>query len=191
MKENEAIGEIRSLVSKREYAQAIKIAKDFESEARDVWMAYINESIKTERDDGLDLLLGKTMERVSQSFLRAAGNDGILFECEGWQFFLVHEQNCCEQVEVEDIIGDLDDLVGSPILMAESVSNQYDQDYDNSMTYTFYKFATSKGYVTIRFYGTSNGHYSEEVDFLIKGPGEDAFGNWYYSDAKEKFAKTK
>ena len=72
-----------------------------------------------------------------------------------------------EEVFIDAIVGDIDDLLESPILFAEESTNSGDMDgkiYD-SFTWTFYKFATVKGYVTVRWYGTSNGYYGEGVSF--------------------------
>ncbi len=113
-------------------------------------------------------LLGQTLTSVENR-----GDEAIVFATtEGKIYRLFHRQDCCESVNVEDICGDLADLVGSPILEAEEMtSNENPPDAkqkaypDESFTWTFYKFATIKGSVTIRWYGSSNGYYSESVDF--------------------------
>ena len=116
---------------------------------------------------GISELLNKTLVSVSVS----AGQDEILFICEdGAEYKMHHYQGCCESVTIEDICGNMEDLVGSPILMAEEVESGENpegitKEYQDSFTWTFYKLATVKGDVTIRWYGESNGYYSESVDF--------------------------
>lgn len=112
-------------------------------------------------------ILGKTIIHIKSE------QDYIQFTCnDGDRFSMYHEQSCCENVYVEDIIGDLDDLLHSPILMAEEIVHSGENpegvpsiEYQDSFTWTFYKLATIKGYVTIRWYGESNGYYSESVTF--------------------------
>jgi hypothetical protein len=114
-------------------------------------------------------LIGKTLTEVKVN----DNKDEILFTADdGKQWRMYHCQYCCECVTVEDVIGDLNDLIGSPIVMAEEAIHEDAnpegvplKTYQDSFTWTFYKFATIKGYVTIRWYGDSNGYYSESVDF--------------------------
>lgn len=108
--------------------------------------------------------------RVFTSVVGGIGDDQLTFTCAEGDFVLYHSQDCCESVRIEDITGDLQDLIGSPILMAEeSISSEtpegHKHEYEpESQTWTFYKLATIKGYVDIRWLGTSNGYYSESVD---------------------------
>jgi hypothetical protein len=94
-----------------------------------------------------------------------------LFLTDGRVARLYHDQDCCEHVEIEDIAGDLSDLVGVPILTAEeSTSDEHDGRKSNadgcdSCTWTFYRIGTIKGSVVIRWLGSSNGYYSEAVYF--------------------------
>ena len=133
-------------------------------------------------------LVGKTLTEVN------VGDDEILFKTADESFRMFHNQDCCESVGVDDVCGDVEDLIGTPILQAdeasddenidpfvidedreknefwEALSSDLDDDDnsygDYSQTWTFYKLATIKGSVTIRWYGSSNGYYSESVDFM-------------------------
>ena len=110
-------------------------------------------------------LIGKVLKSVT------ASEDELIFTLEdGKQYWLYHSQDCCESVTIESIVGDLTDLIGEPILVAEKVNGEtpagYKFEYEpESYTWTFYKFATRKGYVDVRWFGESNGYYSESVDF--------------------------
>lgn len=117
---------------------------------------------------GLELMKGKTFIEVTGS----VGSGEMLFvTTEGERFLFSHYQDCCESVDINDIVGDLQDLVGEPLLIAEEVSGatEPDEEHYESYSYTFYKFATRKGYVDVRWLGESNGYYSESVDLFVEG----------------------
>ena len=136
--------------------------------ARQINMQYIPYNHR--QDVSIGVLIGLTLSEVTGT----VGGDEIIFisTC-GRKFIMFHEQDCCESVDIADIVGDLQDLVGEPILAAEEVTGETAQpsdwkpDFDlDSYTWTFYKLATRKGYVDIRWLGESNGYYSESVDMI-------------------------
>ena len=110
----------------------------------------------------IDFLLEKTLTEIKVN----KDKDEILFYTKDGEIYkMYHDQDCCEYVYIEDIAGDLNNLIGEKLVMAEIATNSGETDDYETYTWTFYKFATIKGYVTIRWYGTSNGYYSEKVSF--------------------------
>jgi hypothetical protein len=83
---------------------------------------------------------------------------------DGRVFTMLHHQDCCESVYLEDICGDLDDLINAQVVDARE-ETQNDENAGGFGTWTFYILGTTKGTVTLRWYGSSNGYYSESVDF--------------------------
>jgi hypothetical protein len=112
-------------------------------------------------------LKGKVVTKVEG----AEGNSQLNFYTnDGYKYSMYHEQDCCESVYVESVVGDLEDLVGEEILVAEESSGDTPADSKakpyESYTWTFYKLASRKGYVDIRWLGESNGYYSESVSVV-------------------------
>lgn len=130
------------------------------------------------KNNGLQVnrLVGLTFTSVKN-----VDNEEIIFTQDNGDIYtFYHLQDCCENVMVEDICGDLNDLIGLPLIEAEEVSRDVSEDYDKlnaceSGTWTFYKFRTTKGCVTIRWLGKSNGCYSEKVNFSLDTNNEIIF----------------
>ena len=136
-------------------------------------------------------LKGRTLSKIEN-----IDNAELIFTCDnGEQYRLYHYPDCCESVLIDDICGHFEDLINSPILLAEEVIHHNEEPtsrlfnpelsdkeyeiqealgalpelpargFEDSFTWTFYKLATNAGAITIRWYGQSNGYYSETVDF--------------------------
>lgn len=114
-------------------------------------------------------MIGHTFTKIGGG---TKGDGQMLFSNDsGETVRFYHEQDCCDSVSIEDVCGDIADLLGSPILRAEEVSSDDAEAPENadSYTWTFYKFDTIKGSVTVRWLGESNGYYGESVQVAFSG----------------------
>lgn len=120
--------------------------------------------------DNFEDLLGKTIIDIEKdkenSFLRFKTSDNKIYEMSRLDEY--------GSVEIEDIVGDLNDLINTPILLAEVVYSQDNPQHSktykdinecNEILWTYYKLATIKGYVDIRWFG-DNYYYSNICNFF-------------------------
>ena len=114
-------------------------------------------------------LIGKTIVSIDG---KEKDSDSIIFKISnGETFHMFHDQGGCELVFIDDVCGDVDDLINSPIKhVAEKITFNNNEgildDYgDGSFTRTCCRIATSKGHVDIKWYGRSDGYYPEHVYF--------------------------
>ena len=107
-------------------------------------------------------LVGKTLASITS-------DDIVNIKTEDGKTYIIdHLQDCCESVQLEMVEGDLENLIGSPIVAAEEVVGAEGDaldDWAESYTWTTYKLTTDKGSDTFRWYGVSNGYYSEVPSF--------------------------
>lgn len=114
-----------------------------------------------------DRLIGKVITNIKGLKL---GSYEVIFEFEDRsRLVLFHDQECCERVRLVDIVGDPEDLLGEPLIMLDEATNFNEQEAlkcglsEDGHLWTFYKLATIKGYVTLRWLGESNGYYAMDV----------------------------
>ena len=110
--------------------------------------------------------------KIIKNIIGKEGSDSLIFMTEdNKKYMMYHEQDCCESVYLEDVVGDLHDLIGEKIIYVDEYSNEDSideglEEYSDSFTWTFYTIKTKNTTITLRWFGTSNGYYSESVDFV-------------------------
>lgn len=112
-------------------------------------------------------MVGKTPTRITinrdKDELRFYFSDGTR-----GRFF--HDQDCWESVIITDVTGDVADLLGTPLLVAEErIETGMADEGGDTWTATFYTFRSIKGTVDVLWRGESNGYYSEAVYFDLEG----------------------
>jgi len=105
-------------------------------------------------------LKGKTLS----SIVGKIGDSEVIFTENNGRMYKLYNKEGHENdvsITIDDVIGNFDDIIKAPILFAEESSNST----TSCQTWTFYKLSTIKGNVTIKWFGESNGYYSETTDF--------------------------
>jgi hypothetical protein len=118
----------------------------------------------------IEELKGFTLTKVEKFEDGQDGEELHFVRDDGKKVIMYHCQDCCESVTLEDVDGELSDLIGSPIIEAEEAWRDAsdNSEYGDSETWTYYKLGTAKGSVSLRWVGSSNGYYSESVDIRVE-----------------------
>jgi hypothetical protein len=122
-------------------------------------------------------LIGKTVTKVyggevGDEYLILQLDDG---RCAVWWHY---QTDYTEYVRIEEVAGGLRDLHGKIVHYKETENDSEFTEHASS-TWTFYDFTTTKGTVTFRWLGESNGYYSEAVDTWLGDPqGPLPYRHW-------------
>lgn len=111
--------------------------------------------------EDLERIIGATIQEVTGC---EHESECVTFVTDRGTLRLLHRQNCCENVRLEDANGDIADLIGGVVSVAEERSNQEGERGEYRTKYTFYTIRTTKGDLDLRWIGRDNGYYGVSVD---------------------------
>lgn len=98
------------------------------------------------------------------------GNDEVVITTNIGKYRLYHLQDCCEEVLINKVIGNVSDLVGEVIFAEEDAGANdpgwFNEKFYDSHTWTKYVLKTDNASLEFWFLGTSNGYYGEDVIFV-------------------------
>ena len=116
-------------------------------------------------DDHISSLVGKTIFSITVS------KNSISFKTGDGEYIMLGISEYGVVIELQEVDGDLEDLLDSPVLEASEKSGDDqksppdDYTYD-SWTWALYKIGTRKGRVNLWWLGIGIGYYPEMVSFL-------------------------
>lgn len=163
---------------KEKFESSLGHALDRIKELQECMKEVLSKGVKSEMDRyeyvEFEVLKGKILKKIEVIKDKEKVYDKILFyTIEEDIYEMFHFQDCCENVIIQDIVGEIDNLIGNPILVSDERTNEHEIPNECShWTWTFYELATIQGSVSIRWYGGSNGYYSERVSFRKIGFSE-------------------
>ena len=124
----------------------------------------------------VEALIGQTIERISLAKDSTNYTVAVVINTRDTSYLMFHQQDCCEQVYLEDTIGKWQHLAGKEIVHAEETTKERAKEegvwWTDSSTWTFYNIRSTRGDVTMRWLGVSNGYYSEAVD-MVQGTSDE------------------
>lgn len=117
----------------------------------------------------LSYIVGKTIKSVENA---DSGSERVVFNfTDGTACESYHSPDCCESVELHEVYGNVSDIIGQPILEADSDQDNEGEpkpsEYADSWTWTRQRIRTAVGEVTFEWLGESNGYYGETPYFRI------------------------
>jgi len=106
--------------------------------------------------------------------IQASNGDSLHILTDKYEYNLYHAQDCCENVRLVDVIGDVDNILNEEIIFAEEDSGANDPawhtgyNYDDHHTWTKFVLGTKNANVEFWFLGESNGYYSEHISIKVE-----------------------
>lgn len=112
---------------------------------------------KPEKMEGKEILEIQGLKKGSKE-VNFISTDGEIFK-------MTHIQDSGENVSLEEFSCSFDPSEKCKILKMEIRESIKEPEYGR-IQWTMYDFQTDKGFLQLRWYGVSNGWYSEDVDIL-------------------------
>lgn len=106
-------------------------------------------------------MIGKRITSIAVENQTEPGCVELTFD-DGSVYLMHHDQECCEAVWLADVDWDLQNHVGHAVLDF-SVRTEENYTEEGHTTWSFYHLTTDAGTSVMRWCGTSNGYYGEEV----------------------------